>query len=51
MATDAVDVVRRFWQLMASNEFDTVAAVLADDFVLEWPHRENASGARSVSPA
>lgn len=47
MATDAVDVVRRFWQLMASNEFDTVAAVLADDFVLEWPQsRERIRGAQ-----
>lgn len=47
MATDAVDVVRRFWQLMASNEFDAVAAVLADDFVLEWPQsRERIRGAQ-----
>lgn len=36
MAT-AVEVVREFWRLMASNDFHSVAAVLAPDFVLEWP--------------
>jgi len=34
---DAVAVVREFWRLMATNDFASVAAVLADDFVLEWP--------------
>jgi ketosteroid isomerase-like protein len=33
----AVDVVREFWRLMASNDFRSVAAVLAPDYVLEWP--------------
>ncbi|MBZ0329698.1 nuclear transport factor 2 family protein [Halomonas sp. ANAO-440] len=33
----AGDVVRQFWQLMATNDFYSVAAVLAPDFVLEWP--------------
>ena len=33
----AVEVVREFWRLMASNDFFSVGAVLADDFVLEWP--------------
>nr|HET7860014.1 nuclear transport factor 2 family protein [Caldimonas sp.] len=33
----AVDVVREFWRLMATNDFDAVAAVLAPGFVLEWP--------------
>ena len=33
----AVDVVRRFWHLMQSNDFDSVGAVLASEFVLEWP--------------
>ncbi len=33
----AVQVVREFWQLMATNDFSAVAAVLAPDFVLEWP--------------
>jgi len=31
------DVVTEFWRLMASNDFDTVAAVLDHGFVLEWP--------------
>jgi ketosteroid isomerase-like protein len=33
----AVDVVREFWRLMQSNDFHSVAAVLASEFVLEWP--------------
>jgi ketosteroid isomerase-like protein len=33
----AVEVVREFWRLMASNDFSSVAAVLAPEFVLEWP--------------
>ncbi len=31
------EVVREFWRLMASNDFQSVAAVLAPEFVLEWP--------------
>jgi ketosteroid isomerase-like protein len=42
----AADVVREFWRLMASNDFAAVAAVLADDLVLEWPQsRERIRGA------
>lgn len=33
----AVDTVRAFWRLMATNDFTAVEAVLASDFVLEWP--------------
>jgi len=33
----AVEVVREFWRLMQSNDFHSVAAVLASEFVLEWP--------------
>jgi ketosteroid isomerase-like protein len=33
----AVEIVRRFWSLMASNDFVAVGAVLADEFVLDWP--------------
>lgn len=40
------DVVREFWRLMASNDFHSVAAVLAPAFVLEWPQsRERIRGA------
>jgi ketosteroid isomerase-like protein len=45
-ATDAIGVVREFWRRMATNDFASVAAVLADDFVLEWPQsRERIRGA------
>lgn len=33
----ATAVARRFWSLMATNDFHSVGAVLADDFVLDWP--------------
>ena len=33
----AVDVVREFWRLMASNDFVSVQAVLASSYVLDWP--------------
>jgi len=37
--TDATasDVAREFWRLMATNDFHSVAAVLAPEFVLDWP--------------
>ncbi len=39
-------VVLEFWRLMASNDFHSVAAVLSDGFVLEWPQsRERIRGA------
>jgi ketosteroid isomerase-like protein len=31
------DVVRRFWELMATNDFYSAGEVLAEDFVMEWP--------------
>ncbi|WP_395010478.1 nuclear transport factor 2 family protein [Undibacterium sp.] len=31
------NIVERFWQQMASNDFFSVQAVLSGDFVLEWP--------------
>ena len=34
------DVIREFWRLMATNDFASVAAVLASDFVLEWPQSQ-----------
>lgn len=43
---DPAALVREFWRLMATNDFDSVAAVLARDFVLEWPQsRERIRGA------
>jgi len=37
MNPTAVETAREFWRLMASNDFDAVATVLAPEFVLEWP--------------
>lgn len=34
---DAAAIVGEFWRLMATNDFSAVGAVLADDFVLDWP--------------
>jgi len=42
----AVEVVREFWRLMATNDFHSVAGVLASEFVLEWPQsKERIRGA------
>ena len=41
----AVEVAREFWRLMGTNDFPSVAAVLAQDFLLEWPQtRERIRG-------
>ena len=37
MSDEAVEVVEKFWELMRSNDFRSVGAVLSDDYVLEWP--------------
>src|SRR5215813_3823810 len=37
MSQFAVDLVKKFWALMATNDFQSVGSVLSDDFVLEWP--------------
>lgn len=46
MSIDAETLVREFWRLMATNDFHSVAAVLNDEFVLEWPQ----SGERIRGP-
>jgi hypothetical protein len=33
----AAETALEFWRLMATNDFHSVAAVLAEEFVLEWP--------------
>lgn len=33
----ALEVVREFWRLMASKDFTSVATVLDQGYVLEWP--------------
>ena len=35
--SNAVEVVREFWRLMATNDFASVGSVLAANYVLEWP--------------
>jgi ketosteroid isomerase-like protein len=54
----ALDVVQAFWRLMATNDFHAVAAVLADDFVLDWPQSKerirgtaNFAGLNTAYPA
>jgi ketosteroid isomerase-like protein len=42
----AAEVAREFWRLMATNDFRSVAAVLAQEFVLDWPQsKERIRGA------
>ncbi len=36
-ARTAVETAREFWRLMASNDFYSVGAVLAPEFILDWP--------------
>jgi len=36
-AASPESVVREFWRLMATNDFASVRAVLAEEFTLEWP--------------
>ena len=37
MSAAAVEIAREFWRLMSTNDFHAVGAVLADDFILDWP--------------
>ena len=49
-APGAVDGAREYWRLMATNNFDAVAAVLAPAFVLDWPQsNERIRGAERVA--
>lgn len=42
----AIEVVREFWRRMATNDFQSVSAVLSPEFVLEWPQsKERIRGA------
>jgi ketosteroid isomerase-like protein len=46
----ATEVVHQFWQLMGTNNFHCVGAVLSEDFVLEWPQsNERIRGAERFS--
>ncbi|HJX93536.1 MAG TPA: nuclear transport factor 2 family protein [Pyrinomonadaceae bacterium] len=53
-----VEVMKKYWSLMQSNDFQSVGQVLSDDFVLEWPQsgerirgRENFSAMNEEYPA
>lgn len=53
-----VEVVKKYWSLMQSNDFQSVGQVLSDDFVLEWPQsgerirgRENFAAMNAEYPA
>lgn len=49
-ASDALATVHEFWRLMGTNDFAAVGAVLAPDFVLEWPQsRERIRGAANFA--
>jgi ketosteroid isomerase-like protein len=46
----ASQVVQEFWRLMATNDFHAVEAVLAQDFILEWPQsKERIRGAANFA--
>ena len=48
--SSAVEVVSEFWRLMATNDFASVAAVLAPEFTLEWPQsKERIRGAEAFA--
>jgi ketosteroid isomerase-like protein len=50
MSSETVALVTEFWRLMATNDFDSVGQVLANDFVLEWPQsKERIRGAANFA--
>ncbi|GGP24317.1 polyketide cyclase [Silvimonas amylolytica] len=58
MMRDSEALVREFWRLMQTNDFEAVGAVLADEFVAEWPQsnerirgRANFAGLNREYPA
>lgn len=40
MNTSSEAIVREFWRLMSTNQFDSVKQILADDFILDWPQSQ-----------
>ena len=46
----AVEITYEFWRRMATNDFHSVAVVLAPEFVLEWPQsKERIRGAETFA--
>ena len=48
-AQSAKAVVRAFWRLMATNDFSSVASVLAAGFTLEYPQSQERIRERRTS--
>jgi ketosteroid isomerase-like protein len=55
---NTAEIVREYWRLMGTNDFRAVGAVLADDFILDWPQsnerirgRERFASVNSEFPA
>ena len=50
IASKSESLVREFWRLMATNDFSSVGAVLAEGFVVEWPQsKERIRGAENFA--
>jgi ketosteroid isomerase-like protein len=48
--SSAVEIAHEFWRPMATNDFRSVSAVLAPEFVLEWPQsKERIRGAENFA--
>lgn len=37
MSENAAQLAKRYWELMATNDFRSVGSLLSDNFVLDWP--------------
>jgi len=48
--SSAVEIAYEFWRRMATNDFGSVAIILAPEFVLEWPQsKERIRGAENFA--
>jgi len=37
MTDSALELVRKYWERMNTNEFRSVGSLLSDEFILDWP--------------
>lgn len=58
MSKLAVDIVRKFWETMQTNDFRAAGDLLSDDYVAEWPQsnerirgRDNFAAINEAYPA
>ena len=50
MSVSPVEVVKKFWELMATNDFESVGSLLSDEFILDWPQsNERIRGRRNFA--